>query len=106
MGRTTTSKLMARKRPRLIPIFDTVVARELGLNGAVGYWRGMREGLASQDGARHAWLKHLGEAAGVGPTVTPLRVLDVVVWMHGKDHARSEGLAREAGLPAPATGRP
>ena len=37
IGRTIASKLMARKRPRLVPIYDKVLRRVMGLDrGAVG----------------------------------------------------------------------
>ena len=102
MGRTKTSKLMARKRPRLVPIFDSVVERELGLNGSSGHWTGMREVLRADDGALHRRAVTLQDTPGVGPLISPLRVIDVVVWMYGKDHARSERWAHEEG-PATST---
>ena len=100
VGRTKTSKLMARKRPRLVPIFDSVVERELGLNGSSGHWTGMREVLRADDGALHRRAVTLQDTPGVGPLISPLRVIDVVVWMHGTDHARSERWAHEEGLAA------
>ncbi|WP_460887950.1 DUF6308 family protein [Promicromonospora xylanilytica] len=43
LGRTTTSKLMARKRGDLIPIYDRVVGSALGLPNARGHWETMRD---------------------------------------------------------------
>lgn len=82
MGPTTTSKLLARKRPRLVPIYDSVVATVFGARNSGGYWRAMRD-LVHTDGI---WQRaeQLRTRAAIDPVVTPLRVIDVVVWMHGR----------------------
>ncbi|SNU01227.1 hypothetical protein SAMN06298212_10851 [Ruaniaceae bacterium KH17] len=43
MGPVKTSKLMARKRPNLIPIYDDVVGAALGIPNSLGHWTTMRE---------------------------------------------------------------
>jgi len=101
IGRTTTSKLMARKRPQLIPIYDSVVALELGLKGSKGHWAWMREVLLADGGALNRRAVGLQDTPGAGPLVSPLRVFDVVVWMHGQDHARSLEIASDKDLPLP-----
>jgi len=82
MGPTTTSKLLARKRPRLVPIYDSVVASVYGIPDSRGYWRAMRT-LVKTD---NLWQRadQLRVRAGLSPLITPLRVIDIVVWMHGK----------------------
>ncbi|MBT0768752.1 hypothetical protein KIH74_07430 [Kineosporia sp. J2-2] len=101
VGRTVTSKLMARKRPRLVPVYDSVIAREFGLRDSGGYWWGMREQLRADD--RDLWrrITRLISGCGLEQQVTALRAVDVVVWMHGRDQNRSARLAVDAGLQVP-----
>jgi hypothetical protein len=80
VGRTIGSKLLARKRPRLFPIYDSVVARVCGIGNF--HWEPLRQVLRS-DGL-HERLLELREQAGLGPEVSALRVLDVIAWMEGK----------------------
>jgi hypothetical protein len=101
IGRTTASKLMARKRADLVPIYDSVVTSALGLANAVGHWERMRHlMLTSVDGSPlHQRLGAMADAAGLAPLVTPLRVFDVLVWYayNPKDEvkSRAQGLADE-----------
>jgi hypothetical protein len=80
VGRTIGTKLLARKRPRLVPIYDSVVARVNGI--AHFHWEPLRQTLRADD--LHPRLLELRERAGLGPEVSALRVLDVVTWMEGK----------------------
>lgn len=77
VGATTASKLLARKRPALRPIYDEKVADALGTKNL---WEPMRALLQERPGL-HGHLLDLRDAAGVSPVVTALRVFDVVVWM-------------------------
>jgi hypothetical protein len=101
IGRTTASKLMARKRADLIPIYDSVVASALGLANANGHWETMRHlMLTSADGSPlHQRLGEMAADAGVGALVMPLRVFDVLVWYaynpKGNVRARVQGFADE-----------
>lgn len=82
VGRTTASKLIARKRPRLYPIYDSVVAQVLRTERA--YLEPTRSALRA-DGLRlHTRLLALRDAAGLENTVPAVRVLDMIAWMHGK----------------------
>jgi hypothetical protein len=83
MGPAKVSKLMARKRPHLIPVYDGVVGQVLG--PVDGHWR--RVHAIATDHAHT--LAAIRREAGVASNVSLLRVLDVTIWM------RSEG-AREA----------
>lgn len=79
---TKASKLMARKRPRLVPIYDTVVTRVLN---TVKFHRDpIREALRVDGGALHTRLLTIRDAAGLPDEISALRVLDVVTWMYGK----------------------
>lgn len=83
VGPVTRSKLLARKRPSLVPIRDQHVLRAFGIapNGS------LTEPLRSAVRADRSALRQLArvrEEAGV-PDIADLRVLDVIVWMleHG-----------------------
>lgn len=92
VANTITSKLLARKRPRLVPICDQVVACAIGR--PANSWDWFQQILSDEQLA--AMLDVL--AADL-PTsqVTPARLLDVIIWMrHQHDH-RTAGL-RCAGL--------
>ncbi len=85
IGATTASKLLARKRPHLVPVYDTVVDHELSLvKGRL--WRPLHAWLVADE---HANARHLGrvrDRAGV-PDVSILRVFDVLAWMTGRGQA-------------------
>ena len=98
MGPTRTSKLMARKRPFLIPIFDSVVEEALGMDGSAGHWAGMRGLLTADEGDLHQHLLRLRTESGLPDHVSPLRVFDIVVWMHGARPELSARLALDQGL--------
>jgi hypothetical protein len=79
LGRTTTSKLMAVKRPRLIPIWDSFVEQSTGL-GTLDYWRRFQQVLAADDRAIWSRLGDLGRLApNVPKGLAHLRVLDVLL---------------------------
>jgi len=90
IGRTLTSKLLARKRPRLLPVLDEVVVCALKL-GEKNNWRSIYELLTEDSGRvvselqiiqRQAARKHVEISR-----ISTLRVLDITVWMeHGSDH--------------------
>lgn len=101
LGPTTTSKLMARKRADLVPIIDSVVASALGMRTSDRYWEKMRQMMLTSIDAEplHQRLGAMVTEAGVGPLVTPLRVLDVLVWYaynpKGNVKARAQRFADE-----------
>ena len=78
IGPTKRSKLLARKRPRLIPIVDSVVRDALGPLLGDDSWTALREALGDE-GLRKD-IGSLRPAEG-GDGVTTLRLLDSVVWM-------------------------
>lgn len=86
-GWVTAGKLMARKRPRLIPVYDRVVKAALGRPARDGtWWQDLREVLCS-DPSLVTRLSELRDAASLAE-VSLLRVLDVAIWM--KEHGRPE----------------
>jgi len=83
-GQVRTSKLLARKRPALLPVYDSVVGGVLGLRGSVGHWELMHELMTDDANALWKRAEELRDQVGLADTVTPLRVVDIVLWMHGK----------------------
>jgi hypothetical protein len=75
MGTTKISKLLAAKRPRLVPVFDSVV-RE-ALPGVRSHWAGFSAVVA--DGGRRQSI--LDATSSAPPHVSLLRRLDVALWM-------------------------
>jgi hypothetical protein len=81
-------KLLARKRPWMIPIVDSVVVDAIGAPPGE-YWHTYRVALRDEDRRRRlAALR----PEGLDERVSVLRLLDVAVWMR---HSRS-GSARQA----------
>lgn len=89
LGPTTTSKLLAAKRPRLLPIWDSFVHSATGLD-TVNYWTKFR--FVLNDDQRRLW-KWLGElrslATNVPQSISELRMLDVLLWMSVRSAART-----------------
>ena len=83
VGPTVASKLVARKRPRLRPIWDQVVVEVTGTR--FRQWEPVRQALRADDCTLHRRLVRLGEKAGLDPAISALRVLDVIAWREGKD---------------------
>jgi len=101
VGPTITSKLLARKRPRLLPVYDSVVAQ---VTGSPIQWEPLRQLLRAEDGALHQYLEQLRQRAVVPPHVSALRIYDVLTWMEGKDadyrpQSREEQLGAELAEP-------
>lgn len=82
MGKATASKLMARKRPHLIPVWDSVIGRELG--PIDDHWRRVHA-IATNDAHTLAAIKR---DAGIQSNTSLLRVLDVALWMRGAGAAQ------------------
>jgi hypothetical protein len=83
LGPTTVSKLIARKRPRLIPVFDSVVQDLVKPVG--GFWASLNGALRADGRALQNHLIDLREESGIGQDISPLRVFDVVAWRTGDD---------------------
>ncbi|MEV4656822.1 DUF6308 family protein [Micromonospora sp. NPDC049301] len=93
VGWVTAGKLLARKRPCLVPVYDEVVRCAYRTGG--GFWSCLHERLREDGGVLVDRLTRLRAEAELPPEITPLRVLDVVFWMrHRDDHTgyRCRGL--------------
>lgn len=86
-GWVTAGKLLARKRPRLFPVYDRVVHASLQRpKGDSTFWHDLRLALRDNPSAVDR-LRALHEEASLG-NVSLLRTLDVAIWM--KSHGEPE----------------
>lgn len=87
VNKAIAGKLLARKRPRLIPVYDSVLA--CALRGRRGFWLWLHEQLRA-DNCRLAYgLRELRVTADVPAHVSDIRVFDIVFWMrHQGAHRR------------------
>lgn len=83
VGPTKTSKLLARKRPHLFPVLDSVVTRELSHGNRTDFYVTLREHLRNDDRALWRHLRDVREHAGVGSDISVIRCFDILVWMAG-----------------------
>jgi hypothetical protein len=83
IGPITAYKLLARKRPRLLAVLDSVARRVLGHPGT-GYWRNLQGELKADDGRLAEHLAAIRVDAGLDGSISIVRVFDVLVWMTGK----------------------
>ncbi|GAB3198191.1 hypothetical protein GCM10027261_25070 [Geodermatophilus arenarius] len=98
MGWVITGKLLARKRPRLIPVYDRVVRCAFGR--PAGVWNWLLGLFAEDGGVLGERLSAAREASGIPSGVTDLRTLDVITWMrHHREHTQTNC----AGLRLPPT---
>lgn len=80
-GPVRTSKLLARKRPHLVPIYDRIVRNQFGATTGLHQWTDLAQMMQEEELVQ--LLSRLRERAGL-PDISLLRVLDVVVWMEGR----------------------
>lgn len=81
VGPTTASKLFARKRPHLRPIYDSVVEQFLGSDRR--QWEPVREALRA-DPELVQRIQTAVDSSPVPPGLSVLRALDVVCWCVGR----------------------
>jgi hypothetical protein len=89
VGWVTAGKLLARKRPSLIPVYDDVVRCAFGRPKEI--WKALRDALRQDDGNFRAVLDDLSKRAGIPAEITPLRALDVALWMRHRSHHTGYG---------------
>lgn len=87
VGPTTASKLVARKRPKLRPIWDEVVGNVVGAQD--NYWAPLRDLLLKDGREVQERLIAIRAEASLPDSVSAIRVFDVMAWMEGKDANRS-----------------
>jgi hypothetical protein len=85
VGPVMAGKILARKRPRLIPVVDSVVLRTLGHPGA-SYWRDLRHHLRADDRRLQMFLAEVLRDVRLDGQVSVIRAFEVLVWLTGKTH--------------------
>jgi Family of unknown function (DUF6308) len=80
VGWVTANKLVARKRPDLLPVYDNVVKKKLQPRSEE-FWIPLRNSLLRDDRAILNRLSEIRELAQLEVEPSLLRILDVAVWM-------------------------
>lgn len=88
VGRTKASKIMARKRPHLIPIYDSVVAPLMGLKKSDDQWITWHGAFLENPGLPQR-LQQIRDKSGIQEPISDLRAMDIVLWMDGKQRPSS-----------------
>jgi hypothetical protein len=94
IGTASATKLLARKRPRLCPISDSVVIKAVDVPGRT--WDVLR--CLLQDPAARAEVEALRPA--VAAQATLLRILDVALWVSYSGSAAAQWVREKAGMTA------
>ncbi|MEJ6549482.1 DUF6308 family protein [Corynebacterium sp. USCH3] len=81
VGKVTATKLIARKRPKLFPIFDSVVKASLAPEAV--FLDTVHAEMSTNKGLRDK-LGDIRSAVVLPSTISDLRILDVVAWMNVK----------------------
>jgi Family of unknown function (DUF6308) len=92
IGTASATKLLARKRPRLCPISDSVVIKAVGVPGRT--WDVLR--CLLQDPAARAQVEALRPAAAAEASL--LRILDVILWISHSESAAAHWVREQAGM--------
>ncbi|MBX9921136.1 MAG: hypothetical protein K2Y33_15145 [Mycolicibacterium frederiksbergense] len=96
VGRTRASKLMARKRPRLIPVVDSVIIEALNLGD--DSWVALRACLSSP--ATRQAIEASRPDNAPAESISTLRLLDAAVWMRRSRSRHAKNARRNAGITA------
>jgi hypothetical protein len=102
---TVLAKIMHRKRPLFIPLYDSCIwqcyvgvkdalvpRRERGKRRTWKEFVPLLAGEMIKDLNREdAWLANVAASAAGPVPVTPLRALDIVAWRAGRDYSADEG---------------
>jgi Family of unknown function (DUF6308) len=94
IGTASASKLLARKRPRLCPISDSLVIKAVDVPGRT--WDVLR--CLLQDPAARTDVEALRPAAATAASL--LRILDVALWVSHSRSAAAQQVRRQARMPA------
>ena len=90
IGRSRASKLLARKRPHLIPVWDRYVAEGLAMKGSDQDWVIMQDVVVAHSDRLHAIadeFRFSNRDNGRAQGLSLLRMFDIIGWMrmHGCD---------------------
>lgn len=84
VGPVTTSKLLARKRPHLLPVIDTIVKRVLHHPRRGNFYRTLRNHLVDNDHELYRRLEQIRADAHINSDISIIRSFDIIVWMTGR----------------------
>ena len=93
VGWVIAGKILARKRPKLLPIYDGVVKCAFG--SPKSFWQYLDERLQEDGGLLRAAISRLRRDTGTPSAISDIRMLDIVLWMrHRPGHTtyRCQGL--------------
>lgn len=78
VGPTRASKLVAAKRPQLIPIWDSQISKALGAGRMSWhqYWMAWRRSITPAVGELRSIASEVEH-----PNLSPLRTIDIIIWM-------------------------
>ena len=96
VGPTRSSKLLARKRPRLAPIVDSVVRRGLGLGPARYPLRELQEAFGAKGVVKQ--IERIRPDAAPPSIVSTLRLADAAVWMRFSQSRNAKRARETVGL--------
>ncbi|WP_432187731.1 DUF6308 family protein [Streptomyces sp. Tue6028] len=86
IGPIGAGKLLARKRPRLLPIYDSITKKVFERPSTdLRFWSHLRSALRADDYTLVFHLEDVRDLSGIGKDISVLRVLDTAAWLHGKD---------------------
>lgn len=94
VGRTRTSKLMAPKRPRLIPVVDSVIIEALNLGD--DSWEALRACLG--DAEVRASIEACRPDNAPAKSISTLRLLDAAVWIRCSQSRHAKNAREATGL--------
>ncbi len=82
-GPVVAGKLLARKRPHLVPVYDKRI-KQLFRRPRTdhSFWADLAAALRADNGALRKQLVRLRGEAGIGDDIGVLRVFGVIAWMH------------------------
>lgn len=96
IGPVKAGKILARKRPALIPIIDSVVREALPApEGHLAFWQALRTCLSDSELRREIDSLRPQNSGG---RITTLRLLDVVIWMRFSDGRNARKIQKRLGL--------
>ncbi|CAN5340280.1 hypothetical protein BH09ACT10_BH09ACT10_16000 [soil metagenome] len=95
IGPTLASKLLSRKRPKMLPIVDSVIRKSLRLEGSDS-WHALR-GVLTDETVRERIDALRPADSNYQPTT--LRLLDVATWMRFSESTSARRERSKIGLP-------
>lgn len=97
VGATIASKILARKRPHLIPIWDKVIGSVVGKDSAADQWLNWHN-LFMEDPDLAGRLARIQELSTVQTPISELRIMDAILWRYGKDQRKYGALVETSYL--------